>query len=502
MPSRGGQGAEHHPDGYLGVWWQSWTKSAFGAMVLAIMLHAITPHLPSLLEFCSAYWQSSPEDICIDSILASRAGDVPDGYVPRPSLDSSFAKYVANADVRYVVSVGPRGCGKSVGIVAAAQNHAGVISITFSGDKDASDVYNRVLAKVCPGFLAPGALVDERFLKDLFGKAITSWKQQGGQGFWVPTIIAELDRGSTDGVVVDVAKAIKRLGSDTKSCRAVLVLGDAHAAFALPKDDDRIELLWVDDFTYSEAHLFLDKADFFLTSKDSASKAQREDVFHRIGTRAARLERMVAKVHDQVELDYFVRNVTDDARDILVRLTKPDLSMKSPSAEDMKHLVFELLDSPSSTVLASTLPGVLSKPNEVAPLLKKYHAVLYHYPSKTYRFYSPAYYHAAVEMFGSSRDEPKKANAIPSVWVQVVDKKGNEVGDITQLELSSEANVDKLREAVLLKMSKQLSHYDANQLRVFAAGANLKTDKPLQPDKLVSSDTTYSKPLIIVAPGK
>jgi hypothetical protein len=88
-----------------------------------------------------------------------------------------------------------------------------------------------------------------------------------------------------------------------------------------------------------------------------------------------------------------------------------------------------------------------------------------------------------------------------AVWVQVVDKKGNEIGDITQLELSSEANVDRLRKAVLSEMSKKLSHCDANDLKVFAAGANPKTDKPLLRSIPIPKDTSEEAPLIIVAPG-
>ena len=83
------------------------------------------------------------------------------------------------------------------------------------------------------------------------------------------------------------------------------------------------------------------------------------------------------------------------------------------------------------------------------------------------------------------------------VWVEVVDKECAEIGDVDQVELAPEANVAKLRDAVILKMSKKLSHCDANDLRVFAARANPKEDTPLR-----RSIPAPDAPLIIVAPGK
>ena len=88
------------------------------------------------------------------------------------------------------------------------------------------------------------------------------------------------------------------------------------------------------------------------------------------------------------------------------------------------------------------------------------------------------------------------------VWVKVVDKEGAEIGDVDQIEIAPEANVAKLREAVILKMSKKLSHCDANDLRVFAAGADVKKDQPLRRSIPVPEGTDEDTPLIIEAPGK
>ena len=87
------------------------------------------------------------------------------------------------------------------------------------------------------------------------------------------------------------------------------------------------------------------------------------------------------------------------------------------------------------------------------------------------------------------------------VWVNVVDKEGAEIGDVTQVELDPEASVD-LRKAVVLEFGPGLSHTSAPFLRVFAAGANPKEDQPLRPPDAVPEGTSYDAPLIILAPGK
>jgi hypothetical protein len=87
------------------------------------------------------------------------------------------------------------------------------------------------------------------------------------------------------------------------------------------------------------------------------------------------------------------------------------------------------------------------------------------------------------------------------VWVKVVDTEGNLVGDVDRIKPAPDDVVD-LRDAVLKKMSKQLGYCDANQLKVFAAGADPTKDKPLPPPAGVPSDTTYEAPLIVLVPGK
>jgi hypothetical protein len=264
-------------------------------------------------------------------------------------------------------------------------------------------VYSSVLTTVCPDFHPTGS-VNEYVLDRLFKAASVKHNVAG----WMPTVIAEVDRGAVDDVVLGVAKAMKRIGSDSESCRTVVVLSDALAAFALPKDDSRIELVWVEDFTVTEAHALLTDADFLplgmsgkmLPNGTDANRVKREWVFDMIGTRPAQLKLMLTKVKQDgvVELNAFVESVLHHARDVLNRLLNHDASKVNPSAFDMRQLVGVLLDSPNHSQLAEDFVGVLSKPNKVAPLLKEYHAVLYHHPTMSYRFYSQSYLQAAMTL--------------------------------------------------------------------------------------------------------
>jgi hypothetical protein len=127
---------------------------------------------------------------------------------------------------------------------------ADALKVNTSVKNNPRSVYASVLDEVCPGYLINDRLeVNEHTLGRLFRAASVKWKSQHGDGAgqWAPTVIAEVDSER----VLEVATALKRLGSDTKSCRAFMVLDDVQAAFALPKDDARIELVWVDDFTVS-----------------------------------------------------------------------------------------------------------------------------------------------------------------------------------------------------------------------------------------------------------
>jgi hypothetical protein len=66
----------------------------------------------------------------------------------------------------------------------------------------------------------------------------------------------------------------------------------------------------------------------------------------------------------------------------------------------MEELIHAMLASPSGEArVRTTNMSSLREPSQVAVLLKKHHALLYHHPTDMYCFYLPAFSKAAEEMF-------------------------------------------------------------------------------------------------------
>jgi hypothetical protein len=80
------------------------------------------------------------------------------------------------------------------------------------------------------------------------------------------------------------------------------------------------------------------------------------------------------------------------------------------------------------------------------------------------------------------------------VWYKLDDAESDKV------TLSKDAIVVDLKEAVKTKWGNTLARVDAPQLQVFAKGAAIDTDEPLDPGDSVPARTTSKRPLIVVAP--
>lgn len=102
---------------------------------------------------------------------------------------------------------------------------------------------------------------------------------------------------------------------------------------------------------------------------------------------------------------------------------------------------------------------------------------------------------------GRGRATEEEAPLPPQgVWVKVVDTEGNAVGDTARVT-PVPVDVELLREAVLEKKKKQLGEYDADQLKVYAAGADVAKDAPLRRSAVVPEGTDEDNPLVVVVPG-
>jgi hypothetical protein len=84
-----------------------------------------------------------------------------------------------------------------------------------------------------------------------------------------------------------------------------------------------------------------------------------------------------------------------------------DASKESPSGEEFESLAREILASPTLSVKVSSLSRKTLFPivDQVAIVLKKYHAMLFHSPSQSYRFSSKCIVNAAVDWLDQVRGD-------------------------------------------------------------------------------------------------
>jgi hypothetical protein len=123
--------------------------------------------------------------------------------VERKELNSLLAPLIGTNDWQYYILVGPRGCGKTTAIEQACDGKEGVVRIRV--DKNNVNVFELVAEK----FGVKSPYYNFNTQDDLVNLFELASAKKGGN--WVPTIIAEIDRGAEPGTIENVAKSLKVL---------------------------------------------------------------------------------------------------------------------------------------------------------------------------------------------------------------------------------------------------------------------------------------------------
>jgi hypothetical protein len=168
------------------------------------LLSAATPAIALLYN----YWDLVDNQLLRYEWFTSRkiidkkfevTSDIP--KVERKALDSLLSPLVGTKSGQYYILVGPRGCGKTTAIGQACVGKEGVARIRV--DKNNVNVFELVAEKF--GVKSPYYNFNAQDdLVKLFKQASA---RKGGN--WVPTIIAEIDRGAETGTIENVAKSLK-----------------------------------------------------------------------------------------------------------------------------------------------------------------------------------------------------------------------------------------------------------------------------------------------------
>ena len=350
-------------------------------------------------------------------------------FLPRSEFAESVRISTRNPKSAYLVVEGPRGCGKSLGVVHALTNDTGVVCVKMRNTEKACLTIAEALG--VPG----GFTLTENQLKNVLDK--TRRMRMGrnpASAEWRPTIIAELTRNPGTFTYGEQVKLMKKLSADRGLANVILVLSDADAAFAMPKDDDRQTPIWVDDFTEDEAHAYLDKLEFLLPPPPPSSPSPppssssppppspsppppspsdndlRNELLYETGTRVITLTK--AAEFDGTLHEFIATKQVAGERDVrgLVYLKSGGEGQNGPA---FKRLVIDLLEN---TCDGRSLQGFdarlenlglprdatteyLEKPATVCDIFKSDHALHYHRPSDSYRFHSTSHRRAAERLF-------------------------------------------------------------------------------------------------------
>jgi len=215
-------------------------------------------------------WLFPPRVVTCGELIASRNFIGTNGnktYIPQPSLEAVLSLFIGRAGEEYIVVNGPKGAGKSTVVNRVISNQSfGVMSLSLQSSD--TDVYTIIANDIC-GQKGVWKINDAALV---FQESIQIVRKRTGLVDWVPTLAIEVDRASSDVSVHQIARDVKLLCVDKGVCRGIIVLSDALAAFALPKDP-RVELLWVDDFSINQANLYFDSLGYLKSDDTSACKS-------------------------------------------------------------------------------------------------------------------------------------------------------------------------------------------------------------------------------------
>ena len=338
-------------------------------------LYSIYERNPEIITHRAAmvlYNSRADKVLELNQVRKSRA------IMPRPCLALALKECLEQS--AYSIVEGPRGSGKTTGVLHSLSGKAALLRVKLTNHDDTLDAIAKELGM--PGRIT----MTMNLLEDVLRKTVAMGER--------PTIIAELSRDAKMlNEQFDVG-VLKEVCVDKGLANVVIVLGDADAAFAMPEDHARQNNIWVNDFNEDDAHIYLDKL---------GAPQARNELFYEAGTRPMHL--LAAAEDGFQEFIALAQGQAEKKIRALLHLEGPTDKSSGPA---FKQLIIDLLENTSDGrslqenlgLPSSSTDEYLTAPEVVADLYKtKCHAVLYHQPSDTWRFHSTSHRRAAERMF-------------------------------------------------------------------------------------------------------
>ena len=350
--------------------------------------------------------------ICLSRNALSSSWAPP--IIPRPYLADAIRRAL-DTTVGYVIVEGPRGCGKTMGVIhALSDDDAGVLYVNMNNNEDAC----ASIAKALDMLTQDRALNQDRRLtqdrlENVLRKTI-AWRK--------PTIIAELNLVQRSDGYRDHIQTLKEFSADCGLANVIIVVNDADAPFSMPtKDRKRQKVVWVEDFNETEAHGYLDKCGALPCDRNDPADPNliaRNELFYEAGTRAMVLTAAAAEWALESTLSRLIIKGArqDGAREVDALVNVEGDNVKS-NGTAFTRLIIELLENTSdgwslqgfddgegaaNLGLPRDVTGdYLVAPGPASEVFQQngYHAVLYHGPSDSYRFHSTEHRRAAERKF-------------------------------------------------------------------------------------------------------
>ena len=367
------------------------------AMLYAVMTIAFATLLPvfnDILQNCSKYAAffgvSGPLimkmiagdltiKLCETSASITEFNNVRDGsdYVTRPLLENCILQAseqsLKNKGGAYTIIVGAKGAGKTSAVARVLREKKGVVALLVS-DNDTPESLILKLVKKCGIEVRQGLKIDLEEFGPVLLKAAEIRK---GRPI---TIVFEVERSSASVAILNLIKNFAKYLAVYAS--VIIVLSEANMGLVFG-DDERQEIIWVDEMDIEEAKEYARKL------HPGVSDVDLELLLDKIGKFPLKILNSMKALKKGIPVAQIIEDAVLAAKADFVAFTlEPILTALKATPDGVDVSEFNGVKYEGTN---------LAQPKQVAVAMKEANCVVYHMPSKQYKLASRAHRTALMQ---------------------------------------------------------------------------------------------------------